>query len=105
MTQELRQIHRLQSWKTFKFMEDPQTGRQTRVPVQQFVADDTDRIKSDGQTYEVQPDGSFYVPVALAEFLTRQPDWYPGPNPFPADPNENPVPRASARKPRTAVAA
>lgn len=104
-SEELRQIHRLRSIKTFRFVEDPQTGRQQKMPLEQFIPDDTDRVKSGGQTYEVQPDGSFYVPVQLAVFLTNQPDWHEGPNPFAPDPNENPVPRASARKPRTAVAA
>lgn len=96
---ELRQIHKLRAVKTFKFMEDPQTGRQTKVPVEQFIPDDTDRITHDGETFEVQPDGSFFVPADLAEFLVRQPDWHPGPNPFAPEPVEE-RPRQAARKPK-----
>lgn len=100
---ELRQVHKLRALKTFKFIEDPQTGRQVRVPTEQFVSDDTDRIKSGGETYEVQPDGSFYVPADLAEFLIRQPDWHAGPNPFPL-PEVEDRPRQASRRARAVAA-
>jgi hypothetical protein len=101
-TQELRQIHKLRSVETMKFVEDPQTGRQQKQRVQQYIPDDTDRISSDGETYEVQPDGSFFVPADLAAFLANQPDWHEGPNPFaPADKDEE-KPRGVARHPKAA---
>ena len=78
----LRQIHKIRSFETMKFVEDPATGRQVQQRLQQFDVDSSDRVVHDGQVYEVQPDGSFHVPVELAEFLCRQPGWFAGPNPF-----------------------
>lgn len=100
---ETRQIHRLKAVKTFEFVKDPRTGRQTRVPVEQFVPDDTDRISHGDDVYEVRPDGSFIVPVDLAAFLVKDPDWHEGPNPFAEDLQEAEKPRAAARKPKAAA--
>lgn len=101
-SEELRQIHKLRSIKTFAFVPDPRTGRQTKMPIEQYTPDDTDRIASGGETYEVQPDGSFFVPVEVAAFFVRQPDWYEGPNPFAPAEDDEERPRAAARKPKAA---
>jgi hypothetical protein len=97
VSQELRQVHNVKSFTTVRYVEDDQ-GMTQRQVVERFAKSDTDRITygPTGETFEIAADGSFYVPVEVAEFLTRQPDWHSGPSPFaPEEPVEEPKPRSS----------
>ena len=37
----------------------------------------------DGETFDVQPDGSFHVPNDVGQFFCSQSDWHEGLSPFP----------------------
>lgn len=98
---ETRQIHHVRTIETWRYVED-EHGMMQKKPVQRFTKSDVDRITygPTGETFEVSPDGSFYLPVEVAEFMTRQPDWHPGPSPFAPDPVDE-TPRArKARAPK-----
>ncbi len=55
-------------------------------------------INHDDVEYEIDADGTFDVPDEVAEFLCRQPGWFPGTSPFQEAPE---VERKNAAKPRT----
>jgi hypothetical protein len=75
-------IHSVQVKRTYGYRLDPQRGT-VREASESLVRSDVDRIVHNGVTYEVDGDGNFDVPSDVAEFYTRQPDWYEGDNPFP----------------------
>lgn len=98
---EIRQVHHAQVSETFKYILDPLEGLVQR-PVRSFKPSGVDRIKygPTGETYEIQPDGSFHLPVEVANYMLRMPGWNEGPSPFAAELEDEPKPRASrARKP------
>lgn len=99
---ELIQIHHVKTQHTHRYVED-EYGQMQRRPVDRFVKSDVDRIvHPSAGTFEVQPDGSFFVPVEVAQHYLRMPDWNEGPSPFAPDPVEE-RPRASkARAPKAA---
>ena len=66
---------------------DPSTGRIELRQVAQLSPAGDDRIiwpQPDGsqRTFEIQPDGSFDVPVEVAEHYLRMPGWNVGSSPF-----------------------
>ena len=93
------QIHHVRTVHRYDYVED-QYGQMQRRPVDRFIRSDTDRIAHpDAGTFEVSPDGSFYVPVEVAQHFLRMPDWHEGPSPFAPEPVAE-TPRAkTARKP------
>lgn len=103
---ETRLIHHAQTTTEYKFVTDPDLGV-VRKGVQTFKRSTIDRIVfgATGATYEVGPDNTFEVPVDVAAFFLRQPDWHPGPSPFPGIPVEEKPAAVTSRKPRAKATA
>ena len=69
------------------FELDPATGKARHVSSTVIGPAGDDRIvvpleNGKQKTYEIQPDGTFDVPVEVAERLTRMPGWHEGASPF-----------------------
>lgn len=101
---ELRQIHHVKTIRTHRYVED-ENGMMQKRPVERYARSDHDRIVygETGETFEVAADGSFFVPVDVAVFFLRQPDWYEGPSPFAPEPVEERPRAVKARKPAAAA--
>jgi hypothetical protein len=97
---ELVQVHHVRSVERSRYVEDAETGGVRIQRVQRFIASDTDRIAHpEYGTFEVQDDGSFYVPRPVAEHFLRQPDWHSGPSPFAPEVQDEKPKASRARKP------
>jgi len=90
-------IHNVQLKASYEYRIDPKRGA-VRERQESIIRSDTDRIVHNGETYEIDEDGNFNVPDDLAQFLTSQPDWHEGENPFPpAEEPKSKTKRTSAR--------
>ena len=83
------QIHHVEESESEEWVLDPLRGpikekRRAMKPgsVERLVVPSS-ASRPDGETFELQPDGTFHVPQDVADFFTRMPGWHEGESPFP----------------------
>ena len=89
------QIHHVETSYEDRWVLDEQRGAVKRRE-QIMKRSSAERIVHNGETYEVEADGTFLVPDDVAAFMCRQPGWHEGPSPFSPD---EPTPTADAFTP------
>lgn len=90
-----QQIHHARIGDRVRFVPDPGsaidhalfpgTSHRRGMSAERYRAlgpSDVHQIAHEGETYNIDPDGSFTVPEHVAAHLTRMPEWHEGPNPF-----------------------
>jgi hypothetical protein len=75
------QIHEVQVFDVKRYEIDPERGAVLKHD-QTIKRSGTDTIAFEGETYHIEPDGSFDVPSEVAAHYCARPGWYEGPNPF-----------------------
>jgi len=78
----MAQIHQVIASEQLRHEIDPLKGSIVRRDKVLKKGDVHGISAGDGQEFEIQADGTFDVPEEVAGFFLKQPDWYPGPNPF-----------------------